>query len=214
LATNDLADLNSKLATQLRDTAHSVWATGEKDYLIQQAVDTLWPRFSRPLDPESTTITLVAEDYFYSLPTGVMAVSRVDLVDSGGTEYGPIFGRAWEVVGDVPAGTGKIHVGPVIVDSYAGGTLRLNGYGRYGTATNLIPNHDLAQLALARARAEAYRRVASDRQKFTTWLARNQVQNVSINELIQLINEADAEAGRLAAMLPRTWQLPVQGRVG
>lgn len=213
MATNDLADLNSKLTTQLRDTGSTlVWASSEKDYLIQQAVDTLWPRFSRPLDPESTTITLVDNDPYYALPSGVMAVSRLDIIDTNGDFVDSVPDRAWEIVGDTRAGTGKLHIN----QRYAvtGNTLQLHGYGAYDTVTNLVPTHDLAQLVLARARAEAYRRVASDREKFKAWLSRNQVQNVTVNELLELINEADAEANRLTAMVPKTWQKPVSAYTG
>jgi hypothetical protein len=207
---NDLATLNSKLATQLRDTSYATWVTGEMDELIKRAVDSLFPRYARPLDPESTTVTVVADDYYYSLPSGVRSVDRVDRYDSDGNDYGHIAGRSWELVGDVLAGTGKLHIGQV---ANADDVLHLHGTGVYDTTTNLIPDHLIA-LVTARARAEAYRRVMADRERFKAWLARNQNQNVSINEMIQLVNEADAEAGRLARETPRTWQRPVSGRVG
>lgn len=212
MADNDLADLNSALDVQLKDTTDVVWTSAEKDELLKQSVHALWPRFSRPLDPTATTITIVADTYYYSLPSGVTAVSRIDLLDADSEDRGPIHGRAWELTGDVLSGSGKLHVGPTYVKGYVGGTLRLHGYGKYDTATNLIP-WDFRALVLAQARAEAYRRVAADRVKFEEWLARNQTQNVSVNELVQFINEADAEAQRLRVMTPRTWQKPVEGRV-
>lgn len=209
---NDLSTLNGKLATQLRDTSGTlVWASTEKDDLITWAVTGLWPRFSRPLDPTVTTVALVAGTYYYALPAGVKAVSRVDYYDANLVEYGPLHGRSWEIAGDAFYGTGKLHVSPAIAEQ--GGTVRLNGYGIYDVTTNLIPDILIA-LVLAKARAEAYRRMGVDRVRFKEWLAKNQTQNVSVNELIHLINEADNEAIRLERSLPRTWQKPVPGRQG
>ena len=85
-------------------------------------------------------------------------------------------------------------------------------YTKYDTTTHLIPD-DLVQLVLAYSRAEAYRRLAGDRQRFTAWLSRNQTQNISINEMLQMINEAETEARRLKAER-KTWQKPVPGRQG
>lgn len=211
MATNDLADLNSKLATALRDTAYETWATGEVDAIVIMAVDQLWPRFSRPLDAESTTITLADDDLYYSLPSGVVAVSRIDLIDADGSNMGPVPGRSWELTGDPLSGTAKLHISGTFART--GYTLELHGYGKYDTSSNLIPS-DFAPLVLARARAEALRRIAANRERFKAWLARNQTQNVTVNELLEMINEADAEANRLTAQTPRTWQKPVSAYTG
>lgn len=207
---NTLATMNGKLATQLRDTGYATWASAEMDDLLTYALARLYPILSRPLDPTSTTVALVATTYFYSLPAGVMAVSRVDWVDTDSNELGPLGLGSWEIVGSPILGTAKLHVSPVVVQS--GGTLRLNGYGRFDLSTNLIPD-DYVALLLAVARAEAYRRMAGDRSKFKEWLAQNQTANITVNELMLLINEADAEAERLRRQL-RVWQLPVPARVG
>ena len=209
---NDLTTLNAKLTTQLRDTGTPlVWASTEKDDLLTWAIAGLWPRFSRPLDPTTSTVALVANTYFYALPAGVRAISRVDYVDANTIEFGPLNGRSWEIAGDAFYGTGKIHVSPAIVAQL--GTLRVNGYGVYDGTTNLIPDI-LVPLVLAKARAEAYRRMAGNRAKFEEWMSRNQTQNVSVNELLQMINEADNEMQRLEASLPRAVQKPVPGRQG
>ena len=213
---NDLAGLQGKLSTALRDIGSgsaSTWSTAEQQELVTEAVNQLWPRFSRVLDPTATTVTLVASTYFYALPAGVMAVSRVDRVQSDGTELGEIHGRSWEIVGSPLLATAKLHVAPVYADGDPGGTLRLNGYGVYDVTSNLIPDI-LVPLVIARARAEAYRRELARRMNFTDWQTRNQVQNVSITELIHGANDADGEAQRLEARLPRTAQLPVPGRIG
>ena len=86
-----------------------------------------------------------------------------------------------------------------------------HGYQTYDLTTNYIPD-TLIPLVLAIARVEAYRRMAGSRSKFETWLAANQSQNVTVNELLLLINEADAEAQRLARLF-RRWHKPVPGRI-
>jgi hypothetical protein len=206
---NDAATLNSKLATALRDTAYAVWNSTELDDLISWAVAGLYPRFVRPLDPTTTTVTLVEGTYFYPLPSGVVEVSTVETYNAT-TENGPLDGQTWQVVGDAYAGTGKLRVSPVIAQT--GDTARLFGYGTYDVTANYIPDI-LVPLVLARARGEAYRRMAGDRAKFEQWLAVNQTQNVSVNELLQLVNESDADAIQMERRLPRSWRRPVAGRL-
>lgn len=214
---NDLATLNGYLDTALKDTGDTVWGASEKNNLIDWAVASLWPRYSRPLDPTATTITFQADTYYYSLPGNVRSVSRIDLLDSDGNEYGPAHGRAWEVVGDLLSDgemyTGKLHIAPQYVSALGGGTARIHGYGVYDTTSYYIPDIYVS-LVLAKARAEAYRRLAASREQFKVWLARNQSQNVSVNELLQMINEADSEVRRLELTIPRVWQKPVPGRQG
>lgn len=211
---NDLATLNGFLDTALReDTVDSVWTSAEKNNLIDWAVASLWPRYARTLLPSVATIALVSNTYHYALPSGTRNVVRVDLVDASGNEIGPVHSRAWELEGDVVAGAGYLRVSPIYVDAHSLGSLNLTGYGVYDTATNLIP--DLyVPLILAKSRAEAYRRLGANREQFKVWLSRNQTQNVSVNELLQLINEADAEVRRLESVIPRVWQKPAPGRQG
>ena len=208
--TNLLAWITWDLATALRDTTLATWDSREMDTLVTQAVARLYPRFSRAIAPASATIALVAGTYYYNLPASVIAVSRVDLLDSSGDDLGPINGRAWEITGDIYGGTAQMHISPQIAST--AGTLKLHGYARYDVTTNLIPD-DFVPIVIARARAEAYRRVLADRARFKTWLSRNQSQNVSVNELVQEINEADAEIARLERQ-HRVWQKPVPARQG
>jgi hypothetical protein len=212
---NDLMVLNPALSLALRDPLNQTWGQDEVDDLLTWSVARMWPRYSRALTPADATITLVSGTYYYDLPEGCLAVSRIDLLDSSGNDLGPISGRAWEITGDVYALAGQVHISPMIAST--GGTLKLHGYGRYivdspDGETGLVPD-DFVPLVLARARAEAYRRLAADREKFKAWLSRSQTQNVSVNELLQMVNEADAEALRLERQL-RTWQKPVSGRTG
>lgn len=219
MAQNDLELLRQRFRDQLSDISDETWPAGEKDDLLTWAVRRLATRFYRPLDPRAATqtVTLVASTYFYTLDTNIVKVHRVDWKSSQSDELGPIDGSAWEVVGDPLAGGLKLHVSPTIVEQ--GGTLYLNAYGRYtlpnqtASATVLataIPD-DLVALVLALARAEAYRRILVDRVRFRQWINVNQVQNVSVNELMQMVNEADAAAEREWVVL-RRWQKPVPGR--
>jgi hypothetical protein len=214
---NTLAELTIRLGTALRDATYTTWASTELDDLITWAVADLYPLVSRPILPSSTVgaglaaVQLVAGTYYYSLPTGIVALSRVDLLNSGGDDLGPINGRAWEVVGDVYAGTAQIHISPYIASTV--GILKLHGYGVYNVTT--FPVSDAyVPLVLAMARAEAYRRLGADREKFKSWLSRNQSQNVSINELLQFVNDADSEIERLRRRMPPSNHKPVPGRQG
>lgn len=207
---NDLSGLTTKLTTALRDSSNDEWTAAELNDLITWAVAGLYPRYARPLDPTANTISLTAEDYWYDLPSGVIEVSTVDLYD-GTTEYGVVDGQNWQIVDDAVNGSGQLRVSPVIAQS--GYSVRLHGYGRYDTSTNLIPD-SLVPLVIARARAEAYRREGAKRANFLQWQASEQQQNMSVNELIGLINEADAAANMLAAQTPHTWRRPVPGRLG
>jgi hypothetical protein len=153
--------------------------------------------------------TVENKSYRYHLHADINHVVRADWVsDDGETEYGALDGQSWEVVGDFEAGTALLYVAPIIVEQ--GGTLKLHTHTAYDTTANYIPDR-LIPLIVARARAEAYRRLAADRQKFKAWLSRNQEQNVSINELLQMINEADNEALVLDRG-QKSWQKPVPAR--
>ena len=125
---NTLATLNGYLDTALRDTTDTTWTSGAKDNLITWAVAGLWPRISRELPSQANTITLVTDQFFYSLPVEMLALSRVDWVYTQSNERGPIIG--WTTEGNPLLGALRLHVSPRIVNE--GGTLRLLGYGRYG----------------------------------------------------------------------------------
>jgi hypothetical protein len=133
---NTLATLSSKLAQQLRDTDHATWNSIEKDDLVRWSVAGLFPKRSRYPDPSlsAQTITLVEGTYFYSLPTGMLEVSTVDLIDTNGDEAGPVDGASWQVTGEWQGGTQKLRLSPQIVDNI-GGTVRLHGYSRFEIGT-------------------------------------------------------------------------------
>lgn len=210
---NDIETMRDRLRDKLRDADDSVWSAGEKDEILQWAVRRLAQRVMRPLDPETYTVTLVSETYYYTLSADVINLSRVDLVDSNGDDFGPVEG--WELVSDFHSGLGKLHVSPNVVEQ--GGTLHLHGYGRYvlvaeeSDQTAAIRD-DHVPLVLDIAAAEAYARIVADRVRFKQWQNVNQVQNVSVTELLQMVDQA--ERSRDDEWLTfRTWQKPVPGRI-
>lgn len=215
--TNTLAELTIRLSVALRDPTFATWPSTEMDDLVTWAVADLYDLVTRPILPSSTVgaglaaVQLVANTYYYNLPTGMMALSRVDLLDSGGVDLGPLNGRAWEIVGDIFAGTAQIHISPAIAST--AGILKLHGYGAYNVTTFPVADA-FVPLVLAMARAEAYRRIGADRERFKVWLARNQRQNISMDELLSLSGEATREAERLRQRVPRTSHKPVPGRQG
>jgi hypothetical protein len=212
---NALEDMRARLRTQLADTEDEVWDAGEKDDLLTWAVRRLNQRVNRPLDPDASAqkITLVADTYFYAIDAGLTHVNKIEMVDTSSNEMGEVLG--WEVTGSLISGTAKLHVSPQLVNM--GGTLRINGYGRFtlttGTAdqTAAIPD-DYVELVLAMARSEALRRMAVNRAQFMQWQVHNQVENISINELMQMIGEADGQAVEEWSAI-KVWQVPVEGRI-
>jgi hypothetical protein len=280
---NDLAGLTQRLATALRDPTFTTWEPEELEDLLVWSLASLAPVVVRTLDPEKNTITLVSGTYYYALPPEVLRIYRVDHYN-GTSEYGILTGGIWEIVGDADSYGAKLHVSPTTV--VRGGTLRLNGYGRYrlGTvaaattlaataaaaATNLrltavtnlavddlldvgttpervrvtsvgtsgaggtgvtitpalvtakasgqvvaevsqLPPDKAIPLILALARAEALRRMVGDRARFVQWAGSAQA-NVTVNELVLMLNDADREVERLRRTYP-AWEKPVPGRI-
>lgn len=208
---NNLATMRNRLRQQLSDVDDETWDAGEKDDLLGWAMRRLNRRVVRPLDPRSATctITLVSGTEFYSIDSDITHVYDVDWVGTsaaGSPEYGAITG--WEVVGDLASGTAKLRVNEDY--GYAGGTLYLNAAGRYDLSTNLIPD-DYVTLVLAMARAEALERLITDRARFKQWQNTNQVQNISVNELSQMVQSSSRQADQEWALM-KQWQMPVNAR--
>lgn len=207
--TNNLVTMRERLRQQLSDVDDATWDAGEKDDLLNWALRRLNYKVPRALDPSSYTITLVADTYWYAVPAALTSLERVVIVDADGDEVGRTV--SWELVGDILGGTAKIHVAPAIVEGYVGGELWLYGAGRYDLDTNYIPD-ELVPAVLANARAEALGRLVSNRMQFKQWQVANQVQNISVNELLQMVNQAERAAAEETALLKR-WQMPVTGRL-
>ena len=210
--------MRARLRSQLYDVEDETWSAGEKDDVLLWSVRKLNKRLNRPLDPEATAqnITLVTDTYFYAIDSTITSVVRVDLYNSSGDALGPLE-AGWETVGDLVTGNGKLHLSPTTVEATVGGSVRMTAYGRYelltqaSSQTSANPD-DYITLVLSTARAEAYRRLVSDRARFRQWQTNNQVQNISVNELIQMVTDADRQAEDEWAYLKR-WQKPVIGRI-
>lgn len=205
---NDLATLRGKLDVQLGDTAHEAWDQTEKEDLITWAVQGLYPRRARPMSKPIYPLVAATEDY--AAPTGMREINRVELgeVDTNHLVV-RVPGDSWYLYGDPMSSGLTLWVSRHYTDpSYY---LIVHGYGIHDFVDNKIPD-EWVPLVLAKARAEAYRRMAGDRARFEQWLNSNQTQNMSVNELLQLIQDADDQALRLDQMLPRTVRLPVPGR--
>lgn len=207
---NDLPTMRERLRQQLSDVDDDTWDAGEKDDLLRWALRRMNYRTPRPLDPETAAqqITLVTDTYFYAVDSGIRNVERAALYDAEG-DYMTML-DAWEVSGDILSGTAKIHIAPAIVEGFVGGSVHLYASGNYDLTTNLVPD-DYVPAVLAIARAEALRRLITDRARFKQWQVANQVQNISVNELIQMVNESDRAAADEMTLL-KTWQMPVNAR--
>jgi hypothetical protein len=205
---NDAATLRGYLQSALRDTTNATWSTTEMDNAIARAVRTLYPRIAVPLDPETYTQTLTSGDYYYALNAAIVELNTVYWVDTNSDERGALQPGTWEVVGDTIAGTAKIHVHPRIADF--GGTLRYHGFGRYDLTTNKIPD-DYVNLVIAKAEVELLHYLKNDRARFEQWLNSRQDQNVSVNELLTLINNAEQRADMLKSER-QTFRKPKAGR--
>lgn len=209
---NDLSTLNGYLDVALRDTTDQTWTSAEKDNLIRWAISRLQGRIGW----RNTYVQAVSPTVsWYSLAaSGLESVDRVDLYN--GAPFGtgkmvmPLPAGTWEVVGDFHADQSpQLYVNPSYTT--AGYYFLIHGQAKFDTATALIPDMYVPAV-IAVARAEAYRRMGADRAQFKAWLSKNQVQNISVNELILLINEADAEAQLQLSRLPIKGK-PVPGRV-
>lgn len=202
---NDLATLNAKLATALRDTDNATWTSAELDDLLTWSAARLFPRLARSL---RESVTLVDDDDQYTL-SSLREVTRVDFLDSDGVLLMPLPDGTWELWGDGETSDPVLYINPVYAKSPY--TLRVHGHAPYDLVTAL-PLDRHVPLILAIARAEAGRREITRRMNFKQWMNENQTQNVTVNELVLLVNEADAEAARLSAEM-KTWRKPKPGRV-
>jgi hypothetical protein len=213
---NDLELMRQRLRDVLYDVEDETWSAGEKDDILQMAVRRLSQRLPRPLDPTAAAqiVTLVASTYYYAIDSGIVSVEKV-MYKNTASVYVGYMESGWEVVGDLTNGNGQLHVGRAIVES--GGTLEILGAGRYTLATRAAAqtaafSDDYIPLVLAWARSEALHRLLADRARFRQWQNANQTQNVSINELVQMVNTSDRQADDEWVSVKR-WQKPVIGRI-
>jgi hypothetical protein len=206
MATNDLSALNTKLVTALRDTTYATWGTGEIDDLLIWAAAMLYPRVARRVQEEEE---MLDDEHEYGF--AALEIDRVDVIDRDTNKVFRILtGGTWEYFADPLGEGGNLYINPRFNEP--GKNLRVHGWGRYDLSEN-IPPDDVVPLILAVARAEACRREVSRRYASTNWQTLDQRQNISVNELVQMVNEADTEAERLSRKF-QTMRRPKPARVG
>jgi hypothetical protein len=206
---NDLATLRTKLAVALSDPTFGYWTSAEMDDLVKDAVNNLWPRYARRVDGMTITIPLVEGTDFYTIPADVKEIDSIQWLDADGVFQDYLPDGSWLPTYD-ESGTARLQIN----ESYAalGGSLRLSGLLAYNVTTSLIPDN-LVDLVISLARAEAYRRALGDRMRFKQWATTNQIQNVSVNEMLGIINESERKAAELRSNTPRAQRRPVPARV-
>ena len=198
---NDLATLTTRLSTQLRDSSNATWAATELNQILTEAAHQVWPRVAKPV---REIVTLADDDDQYTLTT-VAEVSRVDLLDEDDMLLMTLPGGSWELWNDGETLGGTLWLSTLYATT--GRTLRVHGYAPYNLSSTL-PSDRVATLIQAIARLEALTRMIADRARFENWATRNQKENVSVNELTQMVAVANADVTRLRNQL-KTWRRPV-----
>ncbi len=203
---NDLAALHADLEVALRDTTNQVWSDAELDTLLTYACSRLFPKIARRM---TEAVTLVDDTEVYPL-SDLIEVNRIDVLDDNGKLVYFVSSGSWEYRGDGVQPVGDLFLNSTY--SHTGWSLLVHGWGRYDLVTHLPP-YDYRSLIIALARAEATRREIARRANFKGWQAENQVQNISVNELVEMQHEATSEAMRLFGEL-KTRRRPVPAYVG
>lgn len=208
---NDLATLRARLETQLSDATNAAWSQAEKEDLIRDAVQNLYPHNARPFVAPIWPLTANKENY--NAPTGMLEVHRVELgavatdlllrvLDTG----------TWYTYDDALTGSLKLFINKRYSDpAYY---YIVHGVGRYDLTTvgNYIPDH-LIPLVLASARLEAYRRSVGEAARFEQWQNADPTQMGSVNQLLSLVENAERDLMRLRATIGRTNRRPVPARL-
>ena len=206
---NDLATLKTKLAVALSDPTFGYWTSAEMEDLIRDAVNDLWPRYGHRIDGMTVSIALVEGTDFYDLPATVQEVDSIQWLDADGAFQDFLPDGSW-MIHSTDTGTQRLQINPNF--AAMGGSLRLGGILKYDVTTNLIPD-DITGVVISSARAEAYRRALGDRMRFKQWATTNQIQNVSVNEMLGVISESERKVAEYMSRHPRTQRRPVPARV-
>lgn len=205
---NTLDTLTLQLSTALRDVDNVTWTEEELQTLLITSCARTYPRVAQRM---RESVTLVENQDQYEL-TQVGEIDRVDIIDEAGLRLQTLPDGTWEFWGDGESVGGTLYMNPDF--AVTGRTLRVHGWAPYDLLDGgLNPPDRIAPWVLAIARAEAGRREIGRRMNSTNWQALNQVQNVSVNELTQMVNEADNESRQLRMTL-RTFRRPRPGRIG
>lgn len=179
------------LRTALRDASDATWPETEKQSLVDRAVDAC-PL--RPLLRTDVMFPISDGDHSYGIDPTVASISRIDLTLDG-APAGSIPSGLWEVTGDLSTGNAEVTIDPSTVTRLSGRTAQVIGHGRYDTASHPVPD-DFVPFVIAHARAEAWSRMVSDRARFRNWEVSEQTLNVSVNEVVLMLNDAQRERER------------------
>jgi hypothetical protein len=198
-------DLKDTLEIALSDTTNEIWSTTELDTILSYALAMTNQVRQRAV---RDTISLVDDQDSYTL-TNVVSVNRVDLIDEDNKLVRVMPQGAWEIWGDNSSTGQTLYINPIYARTPY--KLRVHGYGPYDYTTN-TPDTTVQMVILALARAEALRRLVTDKARFRQWAQTNPRGDTSTNELIQSVNEADAEAQRLLRSI-KLIKRPTVGRI-
>lgn len=204
---NDIEALRSRLAVSLRDADMEVWSEEELTDLLGWATASMYPRVARQIALPVYPTDEDQEDY--ELPEGIREISRVDVGEVATDRL--LFSLppgTWEIYGDVWMGTAKLFVNRRFTSE--GRYLIVHGYGLFNLTASLPPP-TLVPYILAKAQAEAISRMLPSRAQFENWMKINQKENVSVNELAQMLNQAEQKAERELSRL-KTWRKPKPAR--
>lgn len=164
-----LAQLETRLAQDLRDAAHSTWSTTELDTFINQGIDELAAFYPREIVQTLGTISANVRSFDASAFTNIY---RLDIYASTGTlrgtlvpSIGPV-NSGWELHGNI------VYLPPSIAFT-TGDTLQAWGYGIYsqlsGSASTTDLNTSGINAVMAFAQAEALGKLISNRAAFQQW---------------------------------------------
>jgi len=185
-----LSDLETRLASELRDAAHNTWSVAELDYLINQGIDAVADFY--PKDIVQTIGTVASGTTSYAI-TSFTNIYRLDVYTSGGSYRGEILNRIGPANSGFETHGGVLYIPPAY--SYpAGDTLQAWGYGRYIqlSVSSSTTDMDVSAInaVMVFAVAEAYGRLISDRTQFQQWQSNTTGTDVTALGLAQLASAA------------------------
>ena len=188
-----LANLETYLARDLRDTTNAVFSTAELDDLINQGISALASFYPKQI--VQTIGTVSSGTYSYSA-SSFTRIYRIDIYSSTGSYKSTLDGY----IGGSPNTGWEMHGGivylPPLVTFTAGDTLRAFGYGAYiqlsaSTATTDLDADGIWAVRVY-AQVEAFERLLADRVTFQQWQASPGNTDVTAMALASLARSARA----------------------
>ena len=188
-----LADLETQVSRDLRDTTNAVFSVAEVDDLINQGISALASFY--PKQVVQTIGTVSAGVYSYSA-SAFTRIYRIDIYSSAGSYKSTLDGyiggspnTGWEQHGQV------VYLPPLVTFT-AGDTLRAFGYGGYIQIAASSNSTDLDTDAIwavrVFAQVEAFERLLADRATFQQWQASPGNTDVTAMALASLARSARA----------------------